>query len=81
MGGGDKIKVNLREREYTMWPGFIWLRIVSSGLLCKHGYEALGFIMCWKFLVCLGCCWIPFIRITNKQTHENVSRANCPISV
>jgi hypothetical protein len=30
--------------------GLIWLRIGTSGGLCKHGNEPLGFIKCRKFL-------------------------------
>jgi hypothetical protein len=27
----DNIKINLRETEWVLWSGFIWLRIGTSG--------------------------------------------------
>jgi hypothetical protein len=54
----DNIKVYIREMGYGCGEDSS-----SSGQgpvagFCEHGYEPLGFIICWKFVVWLSNCWL-----------------------
>jgi hypothetical protein len=46
----NKIKMDLREREWGALTGFICLRIGTSGGSCEHGNKTLGSLKIWEVL-------------------------------
>jgi hypothetical protein len=46
----SKNQVFLEKYDWMVWPGFVWIRMGTSGGPCDHGNEPSGSIKCWKLL-------------------------------